>query len=815
MYSRFTRLIDRIQFFGLLLAIVLIPLVFNVNNQNIVLLKPILSQAIAFVLFGLWFIDSIEREKFQLPKSALNLPIVAYGLWLLITIVLRSHFLYFSLEEMGRYLAAFLFFFLVLKCVRDRTRLKWTMWILFAICLVTTGYGLMQYMGLGLIDWGRDVLVSTFGNKNFFTGFLVLTTPVVFGYALATSKLPIRIILITVGVTQFYAIMLTETRTGFLGFLVGAVIFFGLIVRFVIWPRVNRKGLLLTGAAVVLVVGILALYVVAPQNLTTRLGEAFDLQQGTARVRWIMWTGSSRAAADRVFTGHGHGVFQLVFPNYRPTFYHRFRVSHNTRHSHNEFLEVLMETGVVGLSLFLLLIIVFGVISYRFLSRNRSWFFQCLVIGLVSGVAGSLAQNFASVNLRWMSSTFTFWLIFALVPATIRIASRKDYHIQDHFRRNHNQSHRLFPPVSRKTIWHGLIALVICASGYGFYRLLQADYKLKSMNALIRYAESRRLSWDEAIKEGEESLRNNPYNLSARYKLGYIFLKTNNYERAYETYDSLTDIAPNYAQIHNNIALIHRRFGEQYRSLLHFEWATWLEDNTRNHMNLMRRHTKSNLRNRALWHAFHLPRIQIEEDRNTVHRHVVSLGDRDFGGAKTRKDRRSNQRDKYRRGLQFLSRELDNGSDLSELAQLLLYLDNPDGKRTISGIVRSRENDEMVSPTTLLGITTQLRDFSEDEATSLRRQYASLLSTWIRENPNSDPLYRLVVADLYAQLGRSELARKLLSGRRDVWRETPFYARTVDYVEESGNEKTSSTGDSENQDRSIPKSSGVPNDSGR
>lgn len=785
MYTKFTRLIDRIQFFGLLLATVLVPIIFNVNNQNIVLFKPILAQMIAFVLFGLWLVDSIERNQFELPKSALNVPVVLYGLWLIVTVVLRSHFMFFSLEELGRYFSVFLFFFLTLKCVRDYTRLKWTMWILFAVCLLTTGYGVLQYQGLGLIDWGREVLVSTYGNKNFFAGFLVLTTPVIFGYAAATSKLPIRIILTAVGAVQFYVIILTETRTGFLGFFVGVLLFFGLTVRFVVWPRVDRKRLLLIGALVILLAGMVGLYSIAPRDLMTRLGDAFDLQQGTARVRWIMWTGSSRAALDRPLTGHGHGVFQLVFPNYRPTFYHRFRVSHNTRHSHNEFLEVLMETGAVGLSLFLLLIVVFGVVAYRFLARNRSWFYQFLVIGLVSGVAGSLAQNFASVNLRWMSSTYTFWLIFALVPATIRVASNKEYHIRDYFRQSLDRSYRLLPSLSRKTLLHGLIALVLVGAGYGFYRIVQSDYKLKSMNALIRYAEAKRLPWSRAIREGELSTSYNPYNLSAKYKLGYIFLKTNDYERAYDTYDNLTDIAPNYAQIHNNIALIHRRFDNPYRSLLHFEWATWLEDNTRNHMNLMRRYTREKLTNRAIWHGLHVPRIQIEEDRNTVHRHVVSLNDREFSVASKRIERRTSQRRKYRSGLQFLNRNFETSNPkFARLTELLLYLDDPTSKQTISRVYRAQSQGEMISPYLFLGITTQLRDSRGKSATRVRRQYLSLLSRWINENPESDPLYRLVAADLYAQVGQADVAAKLISRPQDRWTSVPVFRRTLESIRE-------------------------------
>ena len=788
MRERLSRLIDRTQFLGFLLAIVLVPLVFNVENQNIVLLKPLLAQTIAFTLFALWLMESVERGTFRLVPTALDSPIVIYLLWLIATLALNPRFLYFGLEELNRYLAVFLFFFLAQKVIRTHARLKWVFSILFAVCLLATGYGLLQHLDVQLIQWGRNVLVSTFGNKNFFAGFLVITTPVVFGYALATPKLPIRIILFGLGGLQIVALLLTETRTGFLALLVAAVLFLGLAARFVVWPRISNQNMTI----ILAVTGILFLgaagYTLTSQELIRNLAEAADLHQGTSRVRWIMWTGSSRAAMDRPLAGHGHGSFQLAFPYYRPTMYHRFRVSHNTRHSHNEFLEVLMETGTIGLSLFLLIFVILGVMVYRFLKQTRSWFYQWLIIGLIASVGGSLAQNFASVNLRWMSSTFLFWLVVALIPATIRVAadasSQYDGLLRERSKQSITKSNRFLPDLSWKTGVHLGIGLVLFGAFYGFYNLIRGDFKLKSANAIIRFAERRRASWNEAEREALQAVQSNPFNLSARYKLGYVYLKQPDYRKALQAYDQLTDMAPNYAQIHNNIALIHRNFDRPYRSLLHFEWATILEDNFRNHMNLMRRHSDEGLANRSLQHGLAITRIFNEDQRDIAHlsAHRLQKGrhDRMLESNTTNvSDARSNQLN----ALRFLGRgfrEIDE--NVSQYLRLKENMLAPEDPGTIKNVIGRFENSEMIAPVNFLALSTQLRGQNSEESNQIKTEYLRMLTEWINEHPDSDPLYRLVVADLYDQIGEEETARKLLRGHPSGWDNDPYLRELLNTI---------------------------------
>jgi O-antigen ligase/tetratricopeptide (TPR) repeat protein len=794
--SRFSNAIDYVQYLGILLATILVPLVFYIGNQNIVILKPLTAQFIAFALFGLWLLDALERNEFELPETPLNKPIVLYMLWLVVTILFSSVFWYYSLEEMGRYLAMFLLFFLVQKTVRSRSRLRWALWVLFFVCFVATGWGFIQQLHQmdivqrTIVNWGRDVMVSTFGNKNFFAGFLVLTAPVIFGYIWATRKWVIRGVLMVLFLAEFYILMATGTRTGFLGFWIGMGVFIFLVGRF-IWlgNRMDKsernRRLIVIGVAFVLLI-ILA-YLFIPQHLIDRLMGAFDLQRGTQRVRWIMWTGATRAATAAPVMGHGHGVFQLVFPNYRPTFYHRFRVSHNTRHSHNEFLEVLLETGLVGLSLFLLLFVVLGVVTYRFLKRSRSRFYNFLVIGLISGVAASLTQNFASVNFRWMSSTYTMWFLISLNFAVIRVASGMGESEDSGNNRGRIQgNYRWLPKVSWRTPIHFIIILGIGGIGYSFYRLVQADFHLKELNGLINLAESQRrnVSWDQAIQAGHESIRYSPFSLSTRYKLGFAYLQKGDYRRAFEQYDILTDMAPNYAQIHNNIALIHRRFEHPYRSLLHFEWATGLEDNHRNHLNLTRRYSQQGLSHRAAHHALYIPNLTREDHRDVFH--VLSTKDRQSLPGKYSRgtSREYNRKDRQRQRMNsFLSRYYSEKDRLmSQFFKFRQFVSSATQRRTLARVVQGGRQGQSIEPSILLAMTRKLRG---RQGQQFRRFYLQSLRSLVEDGQQGDPVVRLALAEILAQQGNNERANQIVTSLPDNLSDHPFYWKSIQFVKES------------------------------
>lgn len=103
-----------------------------------------------------------------------------------------------------------------------------------------------------------------------------------------------------------------------------------------------RKGFLL--AALLLVAGAAAI------GLLVKDGTSVS-NQTSVETRAEIWSRSAEAVGDHWLTGSGIGTFEQIYQRYEdPVTIDRFFVNH----AHNDYLEVILETGVAGLLLIIL-----------------------------------------------------------------------------------------------------------------------------------------------------------------------------------------------------------------------------------------------------------------------------------------------------------------------------------------------------------------------------------------------------------------------------------------------------------------------------
>lgn len=622
--------LNLVLFVGLMIVMAVVPLIFSTQVNNIVLPKLIVAQGGMFALFGLWLGYQIRRDDWRLPRTGVNGLIVLWMLWNVVSVLVWSEFWHFGIKELGPLLACLFGFFLMVETVNTRRRLRIALYVLVGVCLVTLVFGYLQHFNMSYIDWGREVLISTFGNKNFFGGFMALTLPVFVGILIVERHPGLRGLVVLIAAAQMYMLMLTENRTSFLAILVAAGTFLVLALIWGKFTRILRRRSIQVVLGLVVLSGIASMWLV-PDEFWVRLSRAADLQEGTARVRWIMWTGSARAALEALIGGHGFGVFQLVFPYFRPSFYHRFRVSHNTRHSHNEFMEVFMETGTVGLALFLLIMVVLLVMVIRFLRTDPPFSDRYLVIALTAALVGGLAENMASVNLRWMATMFQFWLIAGMLVAVMRLSTGGGDDEPEPKGKGLSLPSLRWPWT---VVAQVAIAAVVLASWGGMYSLWAADALHQRMNSEIQLAEAERIDWSRPAETGERALRFNPYHLSIYYRLGYVHLTRGQLDEAYRYYDALRSLAPNYAQIHRNFGTVYRQLGHPAASLIHHEWATDREDNRSNRLTLTGLYLHDGYREEPVRHGFSLFRLLEEDWEDRRYRFTRSLETGRFGGAR-------------------------------------------------------------------------------------------------------------------------------------------------------------------------------------
>lgn len=233
--------------------------------------------------------------------------------------------------------------------------------ILFrTICLsgvLISVYGIAQYLGWDpFADAGRysvaygDLSIvrppSTLGHALYFASYLVLL--IFMSGALGTwgnSRLDRSLAFATASLASV-ALLLTGSRSGIAGLLVGVIF---LIVR--IKPAVTRKRIIAAGVFV----GILGALYLSPlgEQIDDRWVQWRDDAKGGTRL--FVWRDSLPMARAHLLWGSGPETFATEFPKYQSIELARAFPEYYHESAHNFLLEALLAQGVPGLMICLVL----------------------------------------------------------------------------------------------------------------------------------------------------------------------------------------------------------------------------------------------------------------------------------------------------------------------------------------------------------------------------------------------------------------------------------------------------------------------------
>lgn len=297
------------------------------------------------------------------------------------------------------------------------------LWILVSSTALLSVYAVLQSLGFIIFPWDSGLTLQarssgTLGNANLLGSFAVAMLPVGAGFLLGREKLAkLRIPLVLLfALLCTGALIASKTRGSLIGlFAVAALV---PLAPF-IWKNKRR---------LILVILLLFVLIVASISfMENRMEELTDTESGgTLQVRKLIWSGSLSIIAMNPFLGQGPGSFQILFPQFRNPEYFNLGVSHNTLHAHCEYLEILVDIGIIGF----LLCITVAYFFIRTLHRKRkileplsddlpSCSEDWTVLGLYGGVIALLSEATVSVALRWPPSAMLLAVLCGLILASI------------------------------------------------------------------------------------------------------------------------------------------------------------------------------------------------------------------------------------------------------------------------------------------------------------------------------------------------------------------------------------------------------------
>jgi O-antigen ligase len=244
---------------------------------------------------------------------------------------------------------------------------------------------------------------STFGNANALGMYLAMVLPLAAYDLLRARSLADRLLAANVSGTLGLGLLLTFSRSAWLGALLGVFVACGgpMVAAARRRPRAWLSGAVLGLAAA-------AVAAAATPALHPVLGRAASLADpaaGSMATRLRIWRDAIDLIRARPLAGWGPDTFGLVYPRFQTG---DWTPGFDVDRAHAELLDVAAGRGLLGVTVYLALLVALAVAFWR--GRRRAG------AGAVMGglVAYQLALQF---NFSWLPASAPFWLLAAAALA--------------------------------------------------------------------------------------------------------------------------------------------------------------------------------------------------------------------------------------------------------------------------------------------------------------------------------------------------------------------------------------------------------------
>ncbi len=325
---------------------------------------------------------------------------------------LTSYFAMSSLRVLIIYSLFLAFYFVLTRTITSRYRL----YLLLALLLVSGAfaslYGIYQYFGGAATTsaWVDTTMFgdigsrvgSTFNNPNILGEYLIMMIPLALGVLWYRKKLPYKVIYVGILCIMGICMLLTFSRGAWLGLIVALVGFF--VVR-------DKRLFIL------FLVALLVMPFALPDSVMHRFTSIGDLSDTSSSYRMSILIGSLRMAGDYWLSGIGLGSqsFEAIYPKYS-------LAAAYAHHSHNIYLQVILEMGAAGALVFMLIILVFARATLAQQGKTKDRFLSSIMIASCTGVGGYLVQGLVENIWYNYRVLHIFWVVVAVGLCALRLA---------------------------------------------------------------------------------------------------------------------------------------------------------------------------------------------------------------------------------------------------------------------------------------------------------------------------------------------------------------------------------------------------------
>lgn len=308
-----------------------------------------------------------------------------------------------------------LFFFTVAGGELKGKHLRPVLWCMVGAGVLVSLYGFYQFLfpekfrnvwtDVDMFSSIAFRVYSTLENPNVLGEYFLLIIPLCCGVGLTASKKKGKVAALGAAALMVVCLVLTYSRGCYLGLLFAAGVFLVLMN-----PR-----LLIPGIVVLL---LSPLYL--PESVISRFTSIGNMGDTSTSYRVYIWLGTLAMLKDYWFCGVGPGIdaFNMVYPEYAYN-------AVTAPHSHSLYLQLICDTGMCGLAVFLILLVSFYRMMFTAVKHTEDKKIRTLQISGIASITGFLVQgatDFTFYNYRVM---LLFWAVLGLSVCFARMGRKE------------------------------------------------------------------------------------------------------------------------------------------------------------------------------------------------------------------------------------------------------------------------------------------------------------------------------------------------------------------------------------------------------
>lgn len=375
----------------------------------------LLSTTAMFLIMGVtifsfackWVVGKLPKYK-ATPIDAL---VVLFFIVLCYS-TLTSYFIRDSINVLIVHTLMLAFYFVLTRTINSRYKLYLLVVLLIISASLTSLYGVYQYFGgsatteawvdTAMFEDIQSRVGSTFSNPNILGEYLIMMIPLALSLLWYRKKLIYKGIFVAMLGLMGICMIFTFSRGAWLGLMLAMVGFF--IVR-------DKRLFAL------FLIALFILPFALPPSVTNRFTSIGNMEDTSSSYRMSILLGSLRMAQDYWISGVGLGSqgFKAIYPKYS-------LAAAYAHHAHNIYIQVILEMGVAGALVFMLIILVFIRAALAHQSKTKDAFLSTVMLAACTGIAGYLVQGLVEniwYNYRVLQ---TFWVVLAVGLCAIKLA---------------------------------------------------------------------------------------------------------------------------------------------------------------------------------------------------------------------------------------------------------------------------------------------------------------------------------------------------------------------------------------------------------